>query len=118
MLPISRFCVLALVVTGAAVLTGCATENEAPPAAETQVQGDWKQGLEEDVVASLSELSEADRKAALAQKMCPVGEQPLGSMGKPPKVTVNGQDVFLCCEGCEEDLRSDPEKYLAKLKTE
>ena len=112
-----RFCLLAL-VTGAAALAGCATENGSPPPAETQAQGDWKQGLDEDVVASLSELSEADREAALAQKICPVGEQPLGSMGKPPKVTVNGQEVFLCCEGCEEDLRSDPEKYLAKLQKE
>jgi outer membrane murein-binding lipoprotein Lpp/YHS domain-containing protein len=109
---------LSAAVLGAALLAGCASENTTSPDTGVQAQGDWKQGLDEDVVAALSELSEADREAALAQKTCPVGEQPLGSMGKPPKVTVNGQEVFLCCEGCEEDLRSDPEKYLAKLQKE
>ena len=39
----------------------------------------------------------------------------LGSMGTPPKVDVNGQSVFLCCEGCREALLEEPEKYLAKL---
>lgn len=114
----NRLRLFAAAVLGAALLAGCAAKNETATGTGVQVQDDWKQGLDEDVVASLSELSEADRNAALAQKICPVGEQPLGSMGKPPKVTVNGQEVFLCCEGCEEDLRSDPEKYLAKLQKE
>ena len=56
------------------------------------------------------------RTAALAQKVCPVSDEPLGSMGTPPKVTIDGQDVFLCCEGCEEELKSNPDEYLAKLK--
>jgi len=34
------------------------------------------------------------------------------------KVVVDGQEVFLCCAGCEEELHKDPQKYLAKLKSE
>lgn len=64
---------------------------------------------------ALSELSPADRELAEKQKVCPVSDQPLGSMGKPIKVTVKGQDVLLCCSGCESQIKENPEKYLAKL---
>ncbi len=60
-------------------------------------------------------MPEADRVAALAQEMCPVGDSPLGSMGTPIKVTVEGRDVYLCCEHCREMLEADPAAYFAKL---
>jgi hypothetical protein len=60
-------------------------------------------------------LSETDRAAALAQKICPVSNEALGGMGMPIKVTVKGRDVFLCCEGCREKLEASPDEYLAKL---
>ena len=66
--------------------------------------------------AGLAELSPEDRAAAEKQKICPVSGEPLGSMGKPVKVTVKGQTVFLCCAGCEDAIKKDPDKYLAKLK--
>ena len=44
--------------------------------------------------------------------------EPLGAMGKPYKVTVQGQDVLLCCSGCEAKIKANPEEYLAKLKQE
>jgi YHS domain-containing protein len=64
---------------------------------------------------ALAELSPEDRKLAEEQKVCPVSGDPLGSMGKPYKVTVLGREVFLCCQGCESQIKADPEKYLAKL---
>ncbi|MFO7904000.1 MAG: hypothetical protein R6U98_15160 [Pirellulaceae bacterium] len=64
---------------------------------------------------ALAELSPADRELAEKQKVCPVSDQPLGSMGTPIKVTVKGQDVLLCCSGCESQIKEDPDKYLAKL---
>jgi YHS domain-containing protein len=64
----------------------------------------------------LKDLSPEDLAAVQKQKICPVSGQALGSMGKPYKVTVKGQTVFLCCDGCEDDLKKDPDKYLAKLK--
>jgi hypothetical protein len=36
-------------------------------------------------------------------------------MDKPYKVSLNGQTVFLCCEGCEEDAKANPAATLAKL---
>ena len=70
-----------------------------------------------ETTSALAKLSEADRAAALKQDGCPVTGEKLGSMGAPPKVTVEGKEVFLCCEGCEEELRKEPAKYLAKLKS-
>ena len=42
----------------------------------------------------------------------------LGAMGPPKKVSVAGHDVFICCEGCEKPITSEPDKYLAKLGLE
>lgn len=64
---------------------------------------------------ALAELSEADRALAEKQKVCPVSGEPLGVMGKPYKVTVKGQEVFLCCPSCESEIKANPDKYLAKL---
>ena len=110
---------LFIVLLGVATILGCSAKDDAQPSATTTSQPDnsWKEGLAEDVVKDLSQLSDADRVAALAQKLCPVSDKPLGSMGKPPKLTVEGQEVFLCCDGCEEEVRKDASKYLAKLKS-
>jgi hypothetical protein len=66
--------------------------------------------------SAIKKLSPNDQVLATRQKVCPVTGQPLGSMGVPPRVTIGGQTVFLCCKGCEPPLRKDPEKYLSKSK--
>jgi Cu(I)/Ag(I) efflux system membrane fusion protein len=68
-----------------------------------------------EIVAALSNLSDEDRALAARQRVCPVTLYPLGSMGTPPKVEIDGQTVFLCCEGCREALLEEPDKYLAIL---
>ena len=49
---------------------------------------------------NIEQLPEADRQLALAQGICPVTGAALGSMGVPVKITLRGQPVFLCCQGC------------------
>lgn len=52
--------------------------------------------------------------AAIArQKLCPVSGKPLGSMGDPVAVDVNGQKLYVCCAGCVDAVQSDPAKYAA-----
>jgi len=68
------------------------------------------------VPEGLAELSADDRAAAEKQRVCPVSGDVLGAMGKPYKVTVKGQTVFLCCPDCEKQLVKNPDKYLAKMK--
>ncbi len=52
------------------------------------------------------------------QKTCPVTGEELGSMGAPVPVTVNGQTIYVCCQGCAGKLRKNPDAYLAKVKRE
>jgi hypothetical protein len=111
----SALLVGAVLSLGAAMFVGCSGQNASQPADGNQASEAWKTGLDEKVVTALSDFSDADRTAALAQKVCPVTDKPLGSMGKPPKVTVEGQDVFLCCAACEEEIKSNPAEYLTKL---
>ncbi|MHC4399004.1 MAG: hypothetical protein ACYTG0_04920 [Planctomycetota bacterium] len=74
---------------------------------------------ESEYAEALAKLSEADQKLAAKQKICPVSGAPLGSMDTPVKVavTVDGEDreVLLCCAHCEDAIKSDPKKWLAKL---
>ena len=80
------------------------------PAAVTEV--------DPEIAAALAELSPEDRALAEKQRVCPVADMPLGSMGTPIKVDVGGRPVFICCEGCREDLLAEPAKHLSKLLTE
>lgn len=68
-----------------------------------------------DVSEELAKLSPDDRALAEKQKVCPVTDAPLGSMGMPVKVTLKGRTVLLCCGGCEGKLNKNADKYLAKL---
>ena len=69
------------------------------------------------ITAALAELSAEDHKLAAEQRVCVVQPQtPLGAMGRPIKITLKGQPVFLCCEDCAEKARKNPDKTLAKLK--
>jgi hypothetical protein len=37
-------------------------------------------------------------------------------MGKPFKVMVEGEPVFLCCEGCKDDALAKPAETVAKVR--
>ena len=75
------------------------------------------ESLSKTMLAALSKLSKTDQKLAKNQRVCPVTMMSLGSMGAPPKVDVNGETVFICCEGCRNSLLEQPQKYLEIIKT-
>ncbi len=66
--------------------------------------------------ANLARLSEADRKRAEEQRTCPITDLPLGSMGVPYKMTLQGQPLFLCCEQCKDRVNKDPQAALLKIQ--
>jgi hypothetical protein len=73
--------------------------------------------VEQTVAENLAKLAPDDLKAAQAQRFCAVQEGiRLGSMGVPVKVMVKGQPVFLCCTGCEDKAKADPEQTLEKVR--
>lgn len=62
----------------------------------------------------------AQARKSYPMKQCLVSDEALGSMGeaagyvhrqagKPDRV------IFVCCEGCIDDFKADPAKYLKKL---
>jgi hypothetical protein len=85
--------------------------------ATIQKVGAAAQDKEASIRANLAKLPEADRKEAETQKYCAVEtDDRLGAMGVPIKITIRNQPVFLCCKGCVDSARKDPEKTLAKVK--
>ena len=133
---LSSLAVLAVVV----LLAGCSgVEDTAPPTAvevsaadHDHADHDHAEHASHDaahaehaevspaITEALAQLSEEDRSAAEAQKICPVSGTALGSMGKPYKITVTTgagveRTVFLCCAGCESAIKENPDKHLAKL---
>jgi hypothetical protein len=108
----SRFLILGLAASFLLGI-GCSAENTSTPAAAPEASNE---ASDVEATAALAELSPTDQAAAAAQKICPVSDQTLGSMGTPIKVTVDGRDVFVCCEGCVDELRSKFDEYVAKLE--
>ncbi len=60
--------------------------------------------------------------AIIAQQMdsypinkCMITDEELGGMGEPVDIVVNNRLVRLCCGGCEDAIRAEPEKYIAML---
>lgn len=107
-----------------ALLIGCSAEQQSEPdttaTATTPAQPPVRETSESDkeqaeINEALAKLSPDDRALAEKQKTCPVTDEPLGSMGTPIKVTVEGREAFVCCEGCVDELKNNFAKYEEKL---
>lgn len=48
-------------------------------------------------------------------KTCVVSGQELGSMGEPMRFTYKGQEIKLCCKGCEKKFHAEADKFLEKI---
>ena len=114
----SKLYVLAsgVLFASAAALLGCSSQPDSPPAASGEA-GSSAQVAQTDpeIEKALAQLSPKDRQLAEKQKICPVSGEPLGSMGPPLKVHVEGRDVLVCCAGCDDAVKENPGKYLSKL---
>ena len=116
------------VITISLVFYGCGApadfESTTHPNPSSSVEGsDTQSGSKkegqsdmEKMKVELAKLSKEDAASALRQHVCPVSDEMLGTMGAPIKVDVNGQQVWICCEGCRKRLLGDPDEFLAKLK--
>jgi YHS domain-containing protein len=112
--PIQRAaCLVGLLFAGCSEPPPGATPQPVSP--ETIAKSNTTIQLNPTELAAIKKLPEADQAAAIAQKICPISDEHLGSMDTPIKVEANGKSVFLCCAGCEEEFKSDPGKAFAKL---
>lgn len=94
------------------------TEHASHAEGTHENHGDASQSAMEKMKAELAKLSPEDAASAEKQHACPVSGEMLGGMGAPMKVDVNGQPIWICCEGCKNKLLANPDKYLAKVKQE
>ena len=108
---VALMCLLAI---GLFITAGCSGPPANPPAGAENNPGSEMPAANDDVQANLAKLSPELQELAAKQQTCPISKQPLGSMGVPEKVTVNGQDVLVCCDHCTPELKKNPEKYLTK----
>jgi hypothetical protein len=88
---------------GAGPDAGCPSAGQSAPA-ETEGEAEIK--------ANLAQLRQDDRQLAERQKECPVTKMPLGSMGVPVRMEVEGTVLFLCCEGCRDAVLEAPSKFV------
>lgn len=92
-----------------------ATRSDRPSA--TAVRPSTPEDVDAKVKASLGQLDAADRRLASAQQFCPVlTDSLLGSMGRPVKVWVKGEPVFLCCKSCEKEALDNPDRTLSRVE--
>ncbi len=70
----------------------------------------------EKVAAAIAKLSPADRKRAQAQRFCPIRHEPLGTMGVPLLIALNGQSAFLCCKACRAEAEANPSRTLEQVE--
>ena len=70
-----------------------------------------------EIEVSFASLTPEDRKLAESQVICPVAKVKLGTMGMgvPIRIKLPERDVMICCAGCENNLRKNPQKYFAVL---
>lgn len=71
--------------------------------------------LSDDEIAEIKKLPAEDQALALAQAVCPVSGENLGSMDVPVKASIESRDLFVCCASCMKKVKSDPKGVLAKL---
>jgi cytochrome c oxidase subunit 2 len=62
--------------------------------------------------------SETSSAIEASNKVCPVSGQKVGEMGPAVKVEHNGKIYNLCCSGCVEMFKADPDKYIKIIKEE
>lgn len=69
--------------------------------------------------AGLLESSAAEKEQAKLKpyplETCLVTNEKLGSMGKPYVMAHEGQEIKLCCKGCEKSFKKEPAKFMRKL---
>ncbi|MGN6546160.1 MAG: efflux RND transporter periplasmic adaptor subunit, partial [Aureliella sp.] len=72
--------------------------------------------LTSEQLAQIAKLPPDDQTLAKQQVLCPVTKEPLGSMGKPLKVSIDGDSVFVCCKGCVKAAEANAAETLEQVR--
>jgi hypothetical protein len=109
------FLFAAVAMFSGALIVGCSAKPSAEDTSQTAPATSAETSSQTEMSDAMANLSPEDRALAEAQKICPVSNEPLGSMGEPIKVTVDDRSIFVCCQGCVEELKANFAKYAHEL---
>ena len=56
-----------------------------------------------------AKATEADKLGVAAQATCPIGGDDLNAMGGPIKVSRGDESLFVCCQGCLDPIKAEPD---------
>jgi YHS domain-containing protein len=65
--------------------------------------------------AAVNSAADDTDKKQVTNKLCPVSG---GPVSEKYRAEYNGQYVYVCCEGCVNEFKKDPEKFVAKMSKE
>jgi YHS domain-containing protein len=65
--------------------------------------------------AVIAATSTDEAKKPVTNKLCPVSGGPSSA---DYRAEYKGQYVYVCCKGCLDDFKADPEKFVAKMSKE
>lgn len=103
------FIIMAAFLT-AAVITGCANEEQAAP--ESQAQMGNHDGHSEDHAERHTDVTA--NTTGSGQTACPVMG---GKVNKDVFADYEGKRVYFCCSPCLEKFNAEPAKYVATLES-
>jgi Cu(I)/Ag(I) efflux system membrane fusion protein len=87
------------------------------PSASTTIRSTTPEDPDAKIEVALATLAPAERALAEQQGTCPIlPNSRLGSMGTPVKLTLEGETVFLCCQGCKVQATGNPQKTVERVK--
>lgn len=93
------------------------TNHRAEGAAKESAEAIAKTPLTAQQLAEIAKLPADEQTLAKQQVLCPVTKKPLGSMGKPLKVSVDGDSVFVCCRGCVNAVQRNAASMLEQVRS-
>lgn len=106
--------VLPLLAVGCMHQSGCrGCRAASTPAASFDRPASTTAGQSNPVPAATATAGASQKR----QTTCPVTGQKLGSMGPPVPVSVKGETIYVCCKGCVDAVRADPDKYLEIVRS-
>jgi hypothetical protein len=67
-------------------------------------------------LANIAKLPSEEQMLAHQQRLCPISDTRLGSMGVPVRIVIRGEPVLLCCIGCQQEAEEKVDEVLEKLR--
>jgi YHS domain-containing protein len=67
------------------------------------------------ITFAAADAKEKQKSKPYPLSVCLVTDEKLGDMGEPHVIQYKGREIKFCCDHCEKDFRTEPQKFLAKL---